>query len=48
MKSDPDIPRKVFTITTVNAVTGECTDVERKASKYAINESAATRDTWTY
>lgn len=48
MKSDPNIPRKIFTITTVNSITGVSEEIEKSASKWAINESAATRDTWEY
>lgn len=48
MKTSPSIDRKVFTITTCNSITGEETSVEKKASKWAVNESASTRDNWRY
>jgi len=48
MKANPDIPRKVFTIITRNPMNGVVTETERRASRIAVNESKATRDSWTY
>ena len=48
MKSNPAIARKVFTITTVNPINGNITETERKASRWAVNEAKATRDSWTW
>lgn len=48
MKADPNIPRKIFTITTKNPITGAVSETERSASRWAVNNSEQTRDNWEY
>jgi hypothetical protein len=48
MKADPAIPRKVFTYSVKNPIDGTVTEIEKSASKWAINDSEQTRDTWSY
>ena len=48
MKSDPNIPRKVFTTITINPITGVESETESQSSRWAINNSEKTRDSWSY
>jgi hypothetical protein len=48
MKSNPAIDRKTFKITTTNPITGVETESEHRSSRWAVNESKATRDSWKY
>ena len=48
MKTSPSIDRKTFKITTTNSITGVETESEHLSSRWAVNSSKNTRDSWSY
>lgn len=48
MKKNPNLPRKEFTYTVVNPMNGIEVDVTRSSSRWAVNDSEVTRDSWNY